>query len=56
MELQEVVNTWQEAQDCKDRDTASSSVSIHTAGEQSFFSEFFAVKPRRQSRDKFVLR
>ena len=55
-ELQEVVNTVQDAQVFyKDLETASSSVSIHGPGQQSMFP-CFSSKPRRKGRDISVTR
>ena len=53
LELQEVVNTHQDAQDFEDLETASCSVSIHVPGGQSV-SQSFASHHRRASRDIFA--
>ena len=54
MELQEVVDTLQEAQDYKDLETTSSAVSIHFPGQQSVFSNFCSMT-RRPGRDIFAI-
>ena len=52
-ELQEVVSSWQEAQDFKNLETASSSGSVHAAGKPSVFFLSFFSKPCCSSRDFF---